>query len=93
MAHKYNLYFAMIFEKVTHMYSYVTRVSLDPSNLSFVRIYAQGLLAGFYGMPTWWNQQPSRYVFSKVIECLEQTLENKKTNRLQKTHRVQNKWT
>ena len=31
-------------------------------------------------MSTQWNQQLSRYVFSKVIECLEQ-----KTNRLQKT--------
>ena len=37
-----------------------------------------------------WNQQDRKYVFSKVIECLEQNIENKL---ITKDHGGQNKWT
>ena len=40
-------------------------------------------------MSTQWNQQ-LRSAFSKVIECLEQTFENKSIG---KEYRVQNNWT
>ena len=41
-------------------------------------------------MSTQWNQQLSRHVFSKVIECLEQNFRKKS---IAKDLRVQNKWT
>ena len=41
-------------------------------------------------MSTQWNQQLSRYVFSKVIECLEQ---NTKKQIDLKDHWILNKWT
>ena len=41
-------------------------------------------------MSTQWNQQLSRYVFSKVIEYLEQTFENKS---IAKDLSMPNKWT
>ena len=40
-------------------------------------------------MSTQWNRQLSRYV-SKVIECLEQTFENKL---IAKDHQIANTWT
>ena len=41
-------------------------------------------------MSTQWNQQLSRYVLSKVTECLEQSVQNKL---ITKDHRMQNEWT
>ena len=45
-------------------------------------------------MSTQWNQQLSRYVFSKVIECLEQNIrkqiEYKRPSNTEQINRVQN---
>ena len=41
-------------------------------------------------MSTQWNKQLNRYVFSKVIECLEQNIQNKL---IAKDHWIPSKWT
>ena len=56
----------------------------------FITVKASQNLNLMLNMSTQWNEQLSRYVISKVIECLEQNIQNKS---IAKDHRVQNKLT
>ena len=47
-------------------------------------------------MSAQWNQETSRYVFSKVVECLEQNvwkqIDYKRPSNTKQMNRVQNIW-
>ena len=45
-----------------------------------------------WNMSIQWNQQLSRYVFSKVIECLGQNIRRQIEQSTKKVNRVQNIW-
>ena len=75
------------------MYSYKDRLNLYSSSINkilftkFMTAKASQNLNLMQKISTQWNQQRSKYVFSKVIECLEKPNTRMNTKRL-KTNRL-----
>ena len=75
---------------------YLTVLKLDCVSINkslvmkFVTVRVSYNLNLTQGLSTKWNQQLTGYVFSKVIECLEQNIRKQIDCR---NHRISNKWT
>ena len=66
------------------------RVSINKNLVTkFVTVKVSQNLNLMQSLSTQWNQQLIRYVFSRVIECLEQKFQNKL---IAKDHRIPDKW-